>query len=39
MRDTRWIIYEQEKAKLQAMGLSQAEYERRIRELLERLKL
>lgn len=35
----RWEMYEQEKARLQAMGLTPTEYERRIRKLCEKLGL
>lgn len=34
-----WSEYEKEKAKLQQMNLSPAEYDKAIRELLARLKL
>ena len=33
----KWVIYEIEKQKIKAMGLSPAEYEQAIRELTERL--
>lgn len=33
----KWVIYEIEKQKIKAMGLSPAEYERAIRKLTERL--
>ncbi len=33
----KWLFYEAEKRKLQEMNLTNQEYERRIRELAERL--
>lgn len=39
MKINRYIKYESEKAKLQAMNLSYEEYERKLRELAKKLKI
>ena len=35
----KWVVYEKEKAKLEALNLPHEEYERRLRELAKRLKI
>lgn len=39
MKANKWIIYESEKAKLNSMNLDPKEYEKRLREILRRLKI
>ena len=35
----KWLLYEKEKNRLVLIGLTQEEYERRVRELANRLKI